>query len=111
MTILRELQQAQADLVGKGVVLANGRAGTVDGVLLDDLHGLRITVCRDTTATGRFQRSNSQKHNDRGDSKERPREAGCSHRGRRDADPEVVKARDQRAFYREKTSLHPSLSQ
>ena len=44
LTILRELQQAQADLVGKGVILANGRAGTVDGVLLDDLHGLRITV-------------------------------------------------------------------
>jgi len=44
LTILRELQEAQADLVGKGVVLANGRAGTVDRVLLDDLHGLRITV-------------------------------------------------------------------
>ena len=44
LTILRELQQAQADLVSKGVVLANGRAGTVDGVSLDELHGLRITV-------------------------------------------------------------------
>ena len=44
LTILRELQEAQAELFGKGVVLANGRAGTVDGVLLDDLHGLRITV-------------------------------------------------------------------
>ncbi len=44
MTILRELERAQADLVGKGVVLSGGEAGTVDKVILDDLHGLRIAI-------------------------------------------------------------------
>ncbi len=43
-TILGEFQQAQAELVGKAVILTDGTAGTVDGVWLDDLHGLRISI-------------------------------------------------------------------
>ncbi len=43
-TILGEYEQAQAELVGKAVVLSDGKAGTVDGIWLDELHGLRISV-------------------------------------------------------------------
>jgi hypothetical protein len=31
-------------LVGKAVVLTDGKAGTIDGVFLDDAHGLRISI-------------------------------------------------------------------
>lgn len=40
MNILRELQEAEKELVGKAVVLTDGKAGTIDGVFLDDEHGL-----------------------------------------------------------------------
>ncbi len=43
-TILGEFEQAQAELVGKAVVLSDGKAGTVDGIWLDELHGLRIAI-------------------------------------------------------------------
>ena len=43
-TILGEFQQAQTELVGKAVILTDGKAGTVDSVWLDDLHGLRISI-------------------------------------------------------------------
>lgn len=43
-TILAELSQAQAELVGKAVVLTNGSAGTVEHVWLDEFHGLRISI-------------------------------------------------------------------
>jgi hypothetical protein len=43
-TILREFEQAQSDLVGKAVILADGKAGTVEGVWLDEFHGLRISI-------------------------------------------------------------------
>ena len=43
-TILGEFEQAQIELVGKAVILTDGRAGTVDSVWLDDLHGLRISI-------------------------------------------------------------------
>ena len=43
-TILGEFEQAQAELVGKAVVLTDGKAGTVESVWLDDLHGLRISI-------------------------------------------------------------------
>lgn len=43
-TILGEFQQAQIELVGKAVILSDGKAGTVDSVWLDDLHGLRISI-------------------------------------------------------------------
>ena len=43
-TILGEFEQAQAQLIGKAVVLADGKAGTVESVCLDELHGLRISI-------------------------------------------------------------------
>jgi hypothetical protein len=43
-TILGEFEHAQAELVGKAVVLTDGKAGTVESVWLDEMHGLRISV-------------------------------------------------------------------
>jgi hypothetical protein len=43
-TILGELEQAQTELVGKAVVLTDGKAGTVESVWLDEMHGLRIGI-------------------------------------------------------------------
>jgi hypothetical protein len=43
-TILTEFDKAQAELVGKAVVLTDGKAGTVDHIWLDELHGLRISI-------------------------------------------------------------------
>ena len=43
-TILSAFQQVQSELVGKAVVLTDGKAGTVEAVWLDELHGLRISV-------------------------------------------------------------------
>jgi hypothetical protein len=43
-TILGAFEQAQSELVGKAVVLTDGKAGTVEKVWLDELHGLRISV-------------------------------------------------------------------
>ncbi len=43
-TILGELEQAQTELVGKAVILSDGKAGTVESVWLDDMHGLRISI-------------------------------------------------------------------
>jgi hypothetical protein len=40
--IITAFDQAQAELVGKAVVLTDGKAGTVDNIWLDELHGLRI---------------------------------------------------------------------
>jgi len=42
--ILSEFEQAQSELVGKAVVLSDGKAGTVAKVWLDELHGLRISI-------------------------------------------------------------------
>ena len=42
--ILREFHQAQSELVGRAVVLTDGKAGTVDALSLDELHGLRISI-------------------------------------------------------------------
>jgi hypothetical protein len=42
--ILREFEQARAELIGKGVVLSDGKAGSIDKVFLDELHGLRISI-------------------------------------------------------------------
>jgi predicted phosphohydrolase len=42
--ILSEFEQAQTELVSKAVVLTDGKAGTVDNVWLDELHGLRISI-------------------------------------------------------------------
>jgi hypothetical protein len=43
-TILDAFERAQSDLVGKAVVLTDGKAGTVERVWLDELHGLRISI-------------------------------------------------------------------
>jgi hypothetical protein len=43
-TILGAFGQAQSELVGKAVVLTDGKAGTVEKIWLDELHGLRISV-------------------------------------------------------------------
>ena len=42
--ILNEYGAAQAELIGKTVVLTNGKAGRVENVWLDELHGLRISI-------------------------------------------------------------------
>jgi hypothetical protein len=42
--ILSEFEQTQVELVGKAVVLTDGKAGTVESVWLDEMHGLRISV-------------------------------------------------------------------
>jgi hypothetical protein len=43
-TILGEFERAQTELVGKAVILTDGKAGTVDGIWLDEMHGLRISI-------------------------------------------------------------------
>ena len=43
-TILGEFEQAQTELIGKAVILTDGKAGTVESVSLDELHGLRIAI-------------------------------------------------------------------
>lgn len=43
-TILTAFGEAQSDLVGKAVVLTDGKAGTVSNVWLDELHGIRISI-------------------------------------------------------------------
>ena len=43
-TILVEFERAQTELVGKAVILTDGKAGTVEEVWLDEFHGLRISV-------------------------------------------------------------------
>ena len=42
--ILNEYGAARAELIGKTVVLTNGKAGRVENVWLDELHGLRISI-------------------------------------------------------------------
>jgi hypothetical protein len=42
--ILGEFEQVQAELVGKAVILTDGKAGTVEAVWLDEWHGLRISI-------------------------------------------------------------------
>jgi|tagenome__1003787_1003787.scaffolds.fasta_scaffold20335468_2 hypothetical protein len=44
MNILRELHAAVEELVGRAAVLTDGKAGTIDYVFLDDVHGLRISI-------------------------------------------------------------------
>jgi hypothetical protein len=43
-TILGAVEEARSELVGKAVVLTDGKAGTVDNVWLDELHGLRVSL-------------------------------------------------------------------
>ena len=41
---LREHVHAETELIGKAVVLTDGKAGTGDGLFLDEYHGLRVSV-------------------------------------------------------------------
>jgi hypothetical protein len=43
-TILGAFEQAQTELLGKAVVLTDGKAGTVEKIWLDEFHGLRISI-------------------------------------------------------------------
>jgi hypothetical protein len=43
-TILSTFEQARSQLIGKSVVLTDGKAGTVENVWLDELHGLRVSI-------------------------------------------------------------------
>src|SRR6202049_2817356 len=43
-TILAAFGEVQSELVGKAVVLTDGKAGTVENVWLDEFHGLRISL-------------------------------------------------------------------
>jgi len=43
-TILSALGDAQSEMLGKAVILTDGKAGTVEHVWLDELHGLRISL-------------------------------------------------------------------
>ncbi len=43
-TILTAFGEVQSELVGKAVVLTDGKAGTVANVWLDELHGMRISI-------------------------------------------------------------------
>jgi hypothetical protein len=42
--ILSEFGEAQSELIGIAVVLTDGKAGAVENVWLDELHGLRISI-------------------------------------------------------------------
>ena len=42
--ILDEYGAAQSELIGKAVALTDEKAGTVENIWLDELHGLRISI-------------------------------------------------------------------
>jgi hypothetical protein len=44
LNILRELHAAEEELVGRVVVLSDGKAGAIEHVYVDNLHGLRISI-------------------------------------------------------------------
>ena len=43
-TILGAFDEVQSELIGKAVILTDGKSGTVENVWLDELHGVRISV-------------------------------------------------------------------
>jgi hypothetical protein len=58
--ILSAFAEVQSDLVGKAVVLTDGKAGTVENVWLDDLMGYEFPSSA-TMESGPSQPSNSSK--------------------------------------------------
>jgi hypothetical protein len=44
LAILHSFEEAEAQLVGKAVILTDGTAGTVEAIWLDEAHGLRISI-------------------------------------------------------------------
>jgi hypothetical protein len=61
-TILAELELAQRELVGKAVILTDGKAGTVDEIWLDEAE-FRSEV---TEVSGRYRPSNWHRRIDDG---------------------------------------------
>jgi hypothetical protein len=43
-TIITAFAQAQTEIIGKAVILTDGKAGTVESIWLDEHHGLRISI-------------------------------------------------------------------
>jgi hypothetical protein len=43
-TILGAFEKAQSEIIGKAVVLTDGKAGTVERISLDELHGLLVSI-------------------------------------------------------------------
>ena len=43
-TILGAFEEAQSGIIGKAVVLTDGKAGTVEMIWLDELHGLLVSI-------------------------------------------------------------------
>jgi hypothetical protein len=43
-TILSAFEEARSQLIGKNAVLTDGKAGAVEDVWLDELHGLRVSI-------------------------------------------------------------------
>ena len=44
LAILHTFGEAEAQLIGKAVILTDGTAGTVEAIWLDDFHGLRLSI-------------------------------------------------------------------
>jgi len=44
LAILRQFEQACKDMRGRAVVLSDGKAGNVENLRLDELHGLRVSI-------------------------------------------------------------------
>ncbi len=44
INILRELHAAEEELVGRAAVMCDGKAGAIDHVYLDEVHGLRVSI-------------------------------------------------------------------
>ena len=42
--MLGEIERAHTELVDKAVILTDGKAGTVESVWLDEMHGLRGSI-------------------------------------------------------------------
>ena len=61
LTILSAFDEAKSELVGKAVVLSDGKAGTVVSVWLDEFHGLRMSISGHDGKWGLSQQSNSHK--------------------------------------------------
>lgn len=43
-TILGAFEEAHSEIIGKAVVLTDGKAGTVENVWFDELHGLSVSI-------------------------------------------------------------------
>ena len=99
LTILGALDEARSELVGKAVVLTDGKAGTVENVWLDELHGLRISI-RGHDGKWPVSTINSR----------RPAETAKAERLSRTGCASDRRLRHQRSRAREMAELYPSIS-